>query len=167
MHTIVNDDRQGMERTSALWLHVHTTVTLYSSVEQDRLFFVVYERVKVVGAGMGPHLWTYRSRITLEHLNLILQRKNFKEKHPILYEFLQQVCVCASACVLYIMLNIIPISQEHNLRATQYLPGIVRLQQRLFDRFNHKLDRKEAKSLTIREFLQNINTGNNEANILC
>ncbi len=69
------------------------------------------------------------------------------------------VCVCVHACVLVVVhyglsaqLDSIP--QEQILRATQYLPGIVRLQQRLFDLFNHKLDRKEAESLTIRTFLQ-------------
>ena len=44
--------------------------------------------------------------------------------------------------------------QEPNLRATQYLPDIVRLQQYLYDRFHHRLDRKEARRMTIGEFLQ-------------
>ena len=60
--------------------------------EHDRLFFLVYERVEQINqASIQPHLWTYRSRITLEHLAQTLQEKRMKERHPILYEFLQAV----------------------------------------------------------------------------
>lgn len=44
--------------------------------------------------------------------------------------------------------------QETNLRATQYLPDIVRLQQCLYDSFHHRLDQKEARRMTIGDFLQ-------------
>ena len=44
--------------------------------------------------------------------------------------------------------------QEPNLRATQYLPDIVRLQQCLYDSFHYRLDRGEARRMTIGEFLQ-------------
>ena len=50
-------------------------------------------------------------------------------------------------------------SQEHIMRATQYLPDIVRLQQHLYDIFHHRLDRREAKHITIREFLQGRKSG--------
>ena len=60
--------------------------------EHDRLFFLVYEHVEVMNqSSIQPHLWTYRSRITLEHLAQTLQEKRMKERHPILYEFLQVV----------------------------------------------------------------------------
>ena len=52
------------------------------------------------------------------------------------------------------------VPQEPNLRATQYLPGIVRLQQCLYDNFHHRLDRKEARAMTIGEFLQSRKHGN-------
>ena len=45
------------------------------------------------------------------------------------------------------------------MRATQYLPDIVRLQQRLYDSFHHRLDRREAKHITIREFLKGRKSG--------
>ena len=45
------------------------------------------------------------------------------------------------------------------MRATQYLPDIVRLQQCLYDSFHHRLDRREAKHITIREFLQGRKSG--------
>jgi hypothetical protein len=42
-------------------------------------------------SSIQPHLWTYHSRISLEHLAQTLQEKKMKERHPILYEFLQAV----------------------------------------------------------------------------
>ena len=63
-----------------------------SSLEHDQLFFLVYEHMELMNqSSIQPHLWTYRSRITLEHLAQTLQEKKMKEKHPILYEFLQAV----------------------------------------------------------------------------
>lgn len=44
--------------------------------------------------------------------------------------------------------------QEPNLRATQYLPDIVRLQCYLYDTFNFHLDRRKAMSTTIGQFIQ-------------
>ena len=65
---------------------------VYFCSEHDRLFFLVYERVELVNqSSIQPHLWTYRSRITLEHLAQTLQERKMKERHPILYEFLQAV----------------------------------------------------------------------------
>jgi hypothetical protein len=45
------------------------------------------------------------------------------------------------------------------LRATQYLPDIVRLQQCLYDAFHHRLDKKDAVTQSVREFLDNLTTG--------
>jgi len=94
---------------------------------------LVYERVQVVEGSLDPHLWAYRFCITLEHLSQTLQQQSMKKKCPILHAFLQE---------------------EPNLRATQYLPDIVRLQQYLYDSFHHRLDRREARTMTIGEFLQ-------------
>ena len=49
------------------------------------------------------------------------------------------------------------------MRATQYLPDIVKLQQCLYDSFHHRLDRREAKHITIREFLQGRKSGRSYA----
>ena len=51
---------------------------------------------------------------------------------------------------MYVLVHL----QEPSLRATQYLPDILRLQQCLYDSFHHRLDRREAKKMTIGEFLQ-------------
>ena len=65
-----------------------------SSPEHDQLFYLVYECVQVAEGSLDPHLWAYRSRITLEHLRQNLQQQNMKKKCPILHAFLQEVCVC-------------------------------------------------------------------------
>lgn len=46
------------------------------------------------------------------------------------------------------------------LRATQYLPDIVWLQQCLYDAFHHRLDKKDAMTQTIGEFLEKLASGN-------
>ena len=48
------------------------------------------------------------------------------------------------------------------MRATQYLPDIVRLQQSLYDAFHHRLDKKDAVTQTVRDFLDKLNSGNEE-----
>ena len=53
----------------------------------------------------------------------------------------------------------IPHFQEENLRATQYLPDIVKLQQFLFETFNRRLEKSKARTQTIREFLRELKNG--------
>ena len=60
-------------------------------VDHDQLFFLVYEKVKYTKDNLEPHLWTYRSRITLEHLRQSFHDKKLMKTYPILYEFLQAV----------------------------------------------------------------------------
>ena len=50
-------------------------------------------------------------------------------------------------------------TQEPSLRATQYLPDIVKLQRSLYDAFNHRLDRNIAKTHTIDKFLRGLRSG--------
>ena len=45
------------------------------------------------------------------------------------------------------------------MRATQYLPDVVKLQRSLYDAFHHRLDRKDAKTMTIDQFLQGLMSG--------
>ncbi len=67
-------------------------ITKDDKQEHDQLFYLVFERVKVSKDNMEPHLWSYRQRISLEHLRQTLQvEKKLKEKCSILYEFLQVV----------------------------------------------------------------------------
>ena len=61
----------------------------------DRLFYVIHERVRLSPKAITPHLWSYRSRITLEHLLQVLQTR--KERYPILHEFVIQ-----ASCSLFL-----------------------------------------------------------------
>lgn len=61
---------------------------------------------------MEPHLWTYRQRISLEHLGQTLVEKKLKTKYPILYEFLLAV-----RHTLHIMHNIY---QQVFIRSVDY-----------------------------------------------
>ena len=64
---------------------------LHYATDHDQLFFLVYEKMAINSNSMEPHLWSYRQRISLEHLGQTLQEQKLKEKFPILHEFLQAV----------------------------------------------------------------------------
>ena len=121
LHSILNDDKQGervacgtaFTHISQRWAaklvkYCHDDPSSAHSSEHDQLFYLVYERVQVVEGSLNPHLWAYRSRITLEHLRQNLQQQNMRKKCPILHAFLQKVCVwggggggCMCACVRF------------------------------------------------------------------
>ena len=79
------------------------------------------------------------------------------------------VCVFLSVCLsvcLYVSLSLSlsftifkHTHQEPILRATQYLPDIVRLQHKLYDAFHHRLDRKDARGMTISQFIKGRRNG--------
>ena len=62
------------------------------STVNNQLLYVLHERMEPAGGLLNPHLWTYRTRITLDHLSLTLQQKGIKEC-PILQQFLKEVFV--------------------------------------------------------------------------
>ena len=124
-----------------MYVALHDQLSLFIlcfTVDHDQLFYLVYERVKVSDDNLEPHLWTYRSRITLEHLRQTLQEKSIRAEFPILHAFLQA---------------------EPYLRATQYLPDIVHLQHCLYDAFHHRKDRTEAVKRTFGEFVEDLHSG--------
>ncbi len=53
----------------------------------DRLFYSVCEKKAIAKESILPSLWTYRSRITLEHL---LQMVKNQRTCPVLLEFLNE-----------------------------------------------------------------------------
>ena len=58
------------------------------AVDCDRLFYTVCEKKAIAKKSILPSLWTYRSRVTLEHL---LQMVKNERTCTILLEFLNQV----------------------------------------------------------------------------
>ena len=61
------------------------------NTDHDQLFFLAYEKIKHVDDSLEPHMWTYRTRITLEHLRQSIHDKKLTQTYPILHEFLQAV----------------------------------------------------------------------------
>ena len=139
------------------WCVFLANVCMYSHFlqipEQDRLLYTVFEKNSVAESSIAPHLWTYRSRITLEHLFQTLQAQDKRKECPILYQFLTQVRLVCLTSISELGMMFLS-NQEPTLRATQYLPGIVQLQQQMYDNFHHKLDRKEANQYTIKKFIK-------------
>ena len=56
-----------------------------------KLLSLAYEKDQVSEGNIQPHFWSYRQRITLEHLGQTLSESSLKVKYPILHEFLEKV----------------------------------------------------------------------------
>ena len=87
MNLILNDKKGG----KAVCVSLNRFMACAVSTDQDRLFYTVYEKSSIPSSSLLPHLWTYRSRITLEHLFQTLQAQKMKDTCPILHEFLKEV----------------------------------------------------------------------------
>ena len=130
--------------------------------DHTKLISVTYEHIPVVPDSLEPHLWGYRPRISLIHLQKALQQH--KSKYPVLEKFLKEVSRLVSIWqslfhrlhhfVLSLSISAFVFDKEPTLRATQYLPDIVKLQQRFFHAFHHRLDRQDARGTTIGQFIQ-------------
>ena len=84
MHLLLSDTREG-----ELLIRLYNYFTIICSLDRDRLFYTVYEKISVAPKAIVPHLWSYRSRVTLEHLFQTLQAQ--KKTCPILHDFLKEV----------------------------------------------------------------------------
>ena len=82
IHLQLNDKKEGKRITVLV-------VLILFNLERDRLFYVIHEKVQLHPNEVQPHLWSFRSRITLENLLQLLHTR--KETYAILNEFLVQV----------------------------------------------------------------------------
>ncbi|KAL3881532.1 hypothetical protein ACJMK2_027964, partial [Sinanodonta woodiana] len=75
-------------------------------------------------------MWHYRSRITMDHLHMEfeVQMKSFEGQLKVLQLFLKE---------------------EHHLRAIRYIPSILRLHRILIQKYQWKLDRADASTITV------------------
>ena len=98
--TLILEDRsEGQLHSDLLVADVYSQQTyactcsliLLQIPEQDRLFYTVHEKSSIAEGSVIPHLWTYRSRISLEHLFQTLQAQDKRKECPILYQFLNEV----------------------------------------------------------------------------
>ncbi|KAL3881512.1 hypothetical protein ACJMK2_027944 [Sinanodonta woodiana] len=81
----------------------------------------------------NPAMWRFRSQITMDHLHHEFEirmtgTKKHQRQHTILQLFLKE---------------------DHHLRAIRYLPSILKLQRILFQKYQRKLDRAEASTITV------------------
>ena len=61
-------------------------------IAKSGLLLVVYEKQELKDeSNILPHLWSYRSRISLQHLQLTLDQQNMAKKCPLLHMFLAEV----------------------------------------------------------------------------
>ena len=100
----------------------------------------MYEREEPEPDNPLPHLWRYRTIVSLEHFSQSFSTADLttKKKCPLVSKLLRE---------------------ERNLFVTRYLPNIVQLQRRVGDRFRHRLDRREAANTTIKDFLAQMKRG--------
>ena len=62
--------------------------------------------------------------------------------------------------VLFLITNYtLSLYQEPILRATQYIPGIVQLQQQLHDLYHRRLDKTDAAQITVGDFVRGLKIG--------
>lgn len=99
------------------------------------------------------HAWAYHPNLSIENVGAVFQAQNLQSSCPILSKFLQQVCLCMLYCDTIPQMYFI---KEHVLRATQYIPDIFKLQQLLYQHFNHRLDRTVASSKSIGDFVKQV-----------
>ncbi|KAL3881510.1 hypothetical protein ACJMK2_027942 [Sinanodonta woodiana] len=81
----------------------------------------------------NPAMWRFRSQITMDHLRHEFEvrmtgTKKAQRQHMVLQLFLKE---------------------EHHLRAIRYLPSILKLQRVLFQKYQRKLNRGEASTITV------------------
>ncbi|KAI6647030.1 E3 ubiquitin-protein ligase [Oopsacas minuta] len=110
-------------------------------IANNPLLRMVYERDESEPNNPLPHLWRYRTIVSLEHFSQSFSTANLnaKNKCPLVDKFLKE---------------------ENKLFVTRYLPDIVQLQRRVGDKFLHRLDRREAANTSIKDFLNRMKTEN-------
>ncbi|KAI6652351.1 E3 ubiquitin-protein ligase [Oopsacas minuta] len=106
-------------------------------IANNPLLRIVYEREEPEPNNILPHLWRYRTIVSLEHFSQSFSTADINTKHncPLVDKFLRE---------------------ERKLFVTRYLPDIVHLQRKVRDRLLHRLDRREATATTIKDFLTKI-----------
>ncbi|KAL3881537.1 hypothetical protein ACJMK2_027969, partial [Sinanodonta woodiana] len=80
-----------------------------------------------------PSIWSYRTRITIDHLR---------------HEFDVQMSAVKKNQNQYKVLHLF-LREEHHLRALVFIPSIIKLHRILFQKFQRRLARAEASSITV------------------
>ncbi|KAK3585590.1 hypothetical protein CHS0354_036776 [Potamilus streckersoni] len=85
-----------------------------------------------------PSMWSYRTRITIDHLR---------------HEFDVQMSAAKKNQNQYKILHLF-LREEHHLRALRFIPSIIKLHRILFQKFQWRLGRAEASSITVESVIR-------------
>ncbi|KAK3600077.1 hypothetical protein CHS0354_016454, partial [Potamilus streckersoni] len=85
-----------------------------------------------------PSMWSYRTRITIDHLR---------------HEFDVQMSAVKKNQNQYKVLHLF-LREEHHLRALHFIPSILKLHRILFQKFHQRLGRAEASSITVESVIR-------------
>eukprot|EP00800_Vazella_pourtalesii_P008402 TRINITY_DN2208_c0_g2_i2.p1 TRINITY_DN2208_c0_g2~~TRINITY_DN2208_c0_g2_i2.p1 ORF type:complete len:499 (+),score=128.74 TRINITY_DN2208_c0_g2_i2:191-1687(+) len=107
-------------------------------IANNPLLRVVYEREEPEQDNPLPYLWRYRTIVSLEHFS---QCFSSADSCPLIDKFLRE---------------------ESKLYVTRYLPDIIQLQKRMRDRLLHRIDRREATTTRIKDFLDKVRLSENK-----
>lgn len=83
-----------------------------------------------------PALWRFRRQFSLEHfVNSLNMVATLADAHPVLHAFF---------------------NQEQQLRALRHLPAVLEWNKLVLSRLNNKLDREQARQMTVADLLNDI-----------
>ncbi|KAL3881507.1 hypothetical protein ACJMK2_027939 [Sinanodonta woodiana] len=128
-----------LQRMENLLIECNTQLVKDKRLGSDPLLCLLYEinqpqeKTHFEMLQENPAMWRFRSQITMDHLRhefdvRIMGTKKTQMQHPVLQLFLKE---------------------DHHLRAIRYLPSILKLQRILFQKYQRKLDRAEASTITV------------------
>ncbi|XP_076109129.1 E3 ubiquitin-protein ligase rnf213-alpha-like [Mytilus galloprovincialis] len=125
-----------LEKSEEILNTVNNRIVNDKRLGNDPLLQLLYETDKpadILGTeylSENPSVWQFRDRISVDHLMQTFVKS--QQNCPVLQQFLEE---------------------EHFLRALRFVPGIIRLQKMLIQKYSRRLDRSEALGLTMDKIL--------------
>ncbi|VDI64880.1 Hypothetical predicted protein, partial [Mytilus galloprovincialis] len=125
-----------LEKSEEILNIVNNRIVNDKRLGNDPLLQLLYETDKPADTlgteylSENPSVWQFRDRISVDHLMQTFVKS--QQNCPVLQQFLEE---------------------EHFLRALRFVPGIIRLQKMLIQKYSRRLDRSEALGLTMDKIL--------------
>ncbi|CAG2239384.1 RNF213 [Mytilus edulis] len=125
-----------LEKSEEIMNTVNNRIVNDKRLGNDPLLQLLYETDKpadILGTeylSENPSVWQFRDRISVDHLMQTFVKS--QQNCPVLQQFLEE---------------------EHFLRALRFVPGIIRLQKMLIQKYSRRLNRSEALGLTMDKIL--------------
>ncbi|CAC5380698.1 RNF213 [Mytilus coruscus] len=130
-----------LEKSEEILNTVNNKIVNDKRLGNDPLLQLLYETDKpaeILGSDYlseNPSVWQFRERISVDHLMQTFMKS--QQNCPVLQQFLDEASINSFS------------PQEHFLRALRFVPGIIRLQKMLIQKYSRRLDRSEALGLTM------------------